>query len=259
MILRRLFAVLLALALGGALPPLLAGPNVITMLVRAPATSFTGDLNHETWETAAGGGPNSNGCDTACSITAGTPNPNFTGTGLITGAEDLYMDGRAATQTITLPAFADRDEIHVAFPLYMITYAGADREIMRFFLNGSQSTSYEIRLDADGDITLGHGATNITVTDNVPTGAPVAVYVTITRDTDGGGASGFGSIEFAGSAQSFAKTGTGTKFDSSAVAAGTGQIDQVVPNAQFSTSGAEYVIGTIIVSSTAIPSNPWGL
>lgn len=229
---------------------------------RTPAAPFVPDLLDETFNTASGAGPGGLGYDTSFTETGtGTANENYTGITPASGSgEMLQLDGSAATISADHAVFADRDGVHGAFLFYLNDYPVGDREIVRFQLNGSQSGGSEIRVDPDGDVRFIHGGTTIQPSHKVALDTWYAIYFDYERDTDGGGASGSGTIELATSATSFARPGPGTHYATSAVANGTAQVDQVRLTCQFvTTDGIVGVYDDFKLNTTAVPSNPWGL
>lgn len=245
------------------LPAPATGQGLLSLAGSPPAAAgYTGDLLTETYNTAAGAGPGGLGYDTAHTETS-TPDENYTTVTPASGSgEALFLDSvtAATTKTAAHTVFANRDDVYGACLVYIETWPAGDREIFRFMLDGAQSSGTEIRIDGDGDLRFLHNTITIQPADKIPQDAWVAIYWYYLRDTDGGGASGTGWIEWANAAGGYAKTGAGTKFATSSVGAATAQLDAVNTTAQYSGAvGPVVIFDDYFLSTTAIPSNPWGL
>lgn len=182
--------------------------------------------------------------------TTGTPNEDYTDT-VLSGSQSLYMNGTAASQSTDSSNIGDQTDFWIKFKFRPLTLPGAGREIIRFMLNGAQSGSSELQIDASGRLVLLNGTASATTAAGMSVGNTYDVWIHFVA---GSGANGIALAAWAavGSSRPTA-TGAGVGYILKIDCNGTAAVDQHRVTAQFSTTGPEYIMDDLQVATDEIP------
>lgn len=182
---------------------------------------------------------------------AGTPNEDYTSV-VLDGSQSLYMNGTAATQSTDSPNFGDTGEFYFKFYFRPVTLPGAAREIIRFQLNAAQSGVSELQINSSGQLVYFNGTASTTTVSGMTAGNDYTIWGYFKKGT---GSDGIATVAWApktGSETKPTSDGGGVGYANKTNCNGTADVDQFRVTAQFSTSGPEYVMDKLQVSTTDI-------
>jgi hypothetical protein len=190
------------------------------------------------------------GTPTGWTVIAGTPNFDVA-TDPGEGSQSAQFDGSAATVSADHTAFANRGEAWGYFRAkFTSAFPGGGREIVRFQVDGSQSSGSEIRVTDSGGLLIVVGTTASTET--VAKMSLDTWYDIFWYHKKGTGSDGIGWVAFS----TDGSIGTGNNLSIRSNMNGTTDIDIARVTAQFSTTGPNWFVDRFLVHDSAISASP---